>query len=617
MRHKLSIFLNKTKLFTVLSICIVGFSGLIFFNGIQSPVQATSSEVVISLEETVSTFDSSHLGLGLVNWEFTKYWNESEVNNPAVKPGKFINEVPGLKVALEEIKPGILRYAGGLWANSVGFDGTPQKFPYHPYTVTDQYPQDTSTYWFHYGTDEIDSLGTFAKDIGSEVMIQVNISDYNPDMWADMVRYTNVTHDYRFKYWEIGNELNYDEENGMSAQEYVSRFTEYKQKMLAVDPTIKVLGAGVSTAIHEPHTDPSVPYNNSELSLFLKDLPSGTQANGTPVDAITYHWYQQCDTSNYEDISRYQFYDGTSGQPIDQNIWNNRYSRKWADLIPKRIDKEILKNHPNTTLGITELNINACNNRNKSNNNHFAALWFADVLGRLAYNGVDFTTSYHAMGIEDYGLLKSTEDAYGNRTGLSVNSSYYIFLMYAKYFYDQMVVSQVSNAEKISAWAARKSDDPSKISLMLTNFSTTPHTLSTTLNTDKTPKSTAKYYTLSPKEPPPLASNSNPNIDLNSSLNGISFDGLSLINTGDRSEFQNLVQSIQPETKNISFQDKAFEITIPELSTIVIQLELEESRITDFPNRAGDQFQKCLRNQNNDRKGRFQRTPWSRIICGE
>jgi len=56
---------------------------------------------------------------------------------------------------------------------------------------------------FHYGTNEIDNVAAFGKAVGADIMIQVNIADNDPAMWADMVKYTNVEHNYGIKYWNL------------------------------------------------------------------------------------------------------------------------------------------------------------------------------------------------------------------------------------------------------------------------------------------------------------------------------------------------------------------------------------------------------------------------------
>lgn len=83
------------------------------------------------------------------------------------------------------------------------------------------------TYAFHYGIDEIDNLALFSQQSGAEVIIQVNVSNNDPYMWADMLRYTNIENDYNFKYWELGNELDHESsqgsEAGMDAATYQAR----------------------------------------------------------------------------------------------------------------------------------------------------------------------------------------------------------------------------------------------------------------------------------------------------------------------------------------------------------------------------------------------------------
>lgn len=117
----------------------------------------------------VNPFSDEMLGVGLVNWEHS--WG---------KP--FPSEVPGLVQAMREQGVKLIRYAGGLWSNDVGFDRTPQRRPFEAWT------QNGDTYYFHYGTDELESVHALAQALGAEVIIQVNISTADPAMWAEIGR---------------------------------------------------------------------------------------------------------------------------------------------------------------------------------------------------------------------------------------------------------------------------------------------------------------------------------------------------------------------------------------------------------------------------------------------
>ena len=135
---------------------------------------ASGLALTVNASTVVNNFDTKMKGIGLANWNFTKTgWG---------KP--YVGQVQGLPQALTAIDPGIIRYAGGLWSNYVGFDRTKQQVTPH-----NDWVQNGNTYSFSYGTDELASLDTFAKSLNSDVMIQVNVSQNDPAMWADLVRY--------------------------------------------------------------------------------------------------------------------------------------------------------------------------------------------------------------------------------------------------------------------------------------------------------------------------------------------------------------------------------------------------------------------------------------------
>lgn len=78
---------------------------------------ATVGDVLsVNTAQNINPFSKQMLGMGMVNWEHA--WG---------KP--FPNEVPGLAQAMKEEGVGLIRYAGGLWANDVGFDRVNQRTP--------------------------------------------------------------------------------------------------------------------------------------------------------------------------------------------------------------------------------------------------------------------------------------------------------------------------------------------------------------------------------------------------------------------------------------------------------------------------------------------------------
>jgi alpha-L-arabinofuranosidase len=468
---------------------------------------AADSGTVLTVNAGIvtSNFSKEMLGLAFVNWEHSKEDDRFPGSNDSSK--KFLNQVPQLAETLQYLKPGVIRYAGGLWANSVGWDRVAQRPMYEKWTKNGQ------DYYFHYGIDEIDDLAAFSKRIGSKVMIQVNVANNDPAMWADMVRYTNIEKGYGFTYWELGNELDHDKEKNISAAEYANRVKAYQKALLAVDPSIKVI-TGVTAYTVEQKDD------TTQLSPYLTAGPSSLKADGQAVQSVSYHWYQMCNGTNWEDLKRYQ-YDG-----LATTSWRNGYSRKWADIIPGRIQNEVLQGSPSASIGITELNTDACNYDNKSNNNQFGALWLGDVLGRLAYNGLDYNTLYTGYGSQGYSPIFKRA-GYGDTTTLpSIRPTYYTLFMYANYFGDQMVQSSTSDVNNISIWASRDSKDPGKLKLMVTNLSGSNTTSKVDFN-GFTAQS-AQLYQLTSN-----ASGTNLDQEHTPKLNGVTFDAASIASNVD------------------------------------------------------------------------------------
>ncbi len=122
-------------------------------------------------------------------------------------------------------------------------------------------------------------------------------------------------------------------------------------------------------------------------------------------------------------------------------------------------------------LQLTELNVDACNYNNTLNANHIAAVWFSDVIGRLAYNGINYVTMYTGYGIDGYSILYPDNET--NPTKIMARPSYYPLLMYGQYFGDSMIESSSANESQVSVWASKDSTDPGAIKLMVTNISGT------------------------------------------------------------------------------------------------------------------------------------------------
>lgn len=487
----------------------------------RSSAQSTNAtNISIDPKVKINDFSSKMRGIDLAPWEHS--WGRP-----------FLANVNGIKPVLQGIKPGLVRYSGGLWINNGAFvEGLNQQRPNEDASkatiknaVKAKYPNDNSDYGWNYGIDEIDSLGKLAQEMGFEVMVQVNVVNNNPQMWADMVKYAK-SKNYPFNYWEMGNELdltNWQNQTSVTPDEYAQRVLAYSTAMKAENPSIKII-SGVPA-----YTVPPDWINQGDdgksISPFIKKSYQVTKAAGKPVDAVSYHWYQIFNdkkTDTLDDVTRYVFTE--NGQPIDPKVWNNSYSRIWGDQIPPRIKSEAINNDPNVLIGVSELNVDSNSDNSFVNQNHIGALWQADQIGRLAYAGADFSTIWMGYSDSGFGMITHKD---GNN--LQLKSTYYTSYMYEHYFGDTLVGSSSSDKENVAVWASTDTSDPNKLKLMVINYSTEENNLR--LNFPGFSAKNASIYKLTPTQTVTSATNINQQ-DLGSRLNGVELTPSNISNPG-------------------------------------------------------------------------------------
>jgi hypothetical protein len=489
-------------------------------SGTPIPTPPANVQLSVDASQPVNHFSNEMLGVAMVNWEHS--WGKY-----------FPADVPHLADVFKAAHVGVIRYAGGLWANWVGWERLPQRTPYtewqpNPANYSAQFGSlvDTHlTYSFHYGKDEIDNLAQFSQATGAEIMIQVNVSMDDPYMWADLLHYTNVENNYNFKYWELGNELDHEtsqgNESGMDAATYQQRVEEYAQVLRAVDPTIEIVG-GVSASGHDIVAS-NWAWGVSGMSRYL------TAAVAGGADALSYHWYQTCNSAGKpQDITVWEWplQAGDDGIANPYQNWRHTYSRIWSQIGPARVQNEVIPPGSAMPMGITELNVDACDfGIAPQNSNFLNAVWMADVLGRLAYNGLDFVTWYTGYGNQGQGypMVFSTADYYPETVYL--RPSYYTLFLYGNYFGDQLVASTTSQVGDISIWASTDSQDPNTLKLIVTNIS------SSTANANIdiagfSPVSGSKYV-LSNPNPLDMTDKSNSQ-DHGTTLNGVTLQAASI-----------------------------------------------------------------------------------------
>jgi hypothetical protein len=353
------------------------------------------------------------------------------------------------------------------------------------------------------------SLHALAAAIDADVMIQVNIGNsVDPNMWADMVRWANLEQKFNFKYWELGNEFDIDTQLGVTPEMYRDRVKLYVDAMKAVDPTIQIL-AGVPGSAHD---GPRQGWSDSvtDMSHYLTLTAPAVSASGKKIDGLSWHWYQASNSTSNDDLLRWNWSD------VPANSWRNSYSRIWSQIAPSRIQTEILNPYPNMIQGVTELNFDSSNYDSVRNGNHLNALWFADILGRLSYNSLDYATIYEGYGTQGYAFIYPDQGDWPS--SLYLRPSYYPYFMYHHYFGNQMVASSYPDPAKGSLWASTDTNDPGKLKLMAVNL--TPNIQHSTISIQGFAGQTAQVYQMVSSNPILSTSASNQDSS-NTRINGV------------------------------------------------------------------------------------------------
>ncbi len=197
----------------------------------------------------------------------------------------------------------------------------------------------------------------------AEPLYQVPFLYESPDDAAQELKSINIDGKMGIKYWEIGNEPNYfqsSHNNKTTIDDYVKGWRADAQAMLAVDPSIILVGPDVSMDISSDYE--SLPAWQW-FTTFLK-------ANGDMIKVVTLH-----------------FYPYASQDVTPEQIFAN------ADLFAKNIAKiqsyihDTLKR--DVPLMITEINLSSGSaTTNVNPGGLFAGLWLADIIGKSAQQGL-------------------------------------------------------------------------------------------------------------------------------------------------------------------------------------------------------------------------------------
>jgi hypothetical protein len=289
-------------------------------------------------------------------------------------------------------------------------------------------------------TFQIDAFMDFCAQMGAMPTISVRLFGGTPEQAAEMVRYTNIEKGYGVLYWSIGNEPTLFEQQYREPYDTVRFNQEWRaiaEAMLAVDPSIQLLGPELHGSFTSNFaTNPKDSAGRDWMVEFLK-------ANGDLVDVVTYHRYpfpQNGEMATLETLRQ------------DPPEWNATVAYLRA-LVQDMLGRDL-------PIAVTEVgsDSSAVMMGEATPDSFASAIWYADVLGRMAQQRVFMVNQW---------VLSQRTTGLGLFQGNTIRPTYYTFLLYKKFGSELLYAS--SGIPDVSIYAAR--GEEGALTLMVVNLS--------------------------------------------------------------------------------------------------------------------------------------------------
>ena len=250
---------------------------------------------------------------------------------------------------------------------------------------------------------QLNDFSSLLNQVGAEGIMQAQLSDPNDvtpvslDVRATraslLVDYMNNRQSiqrmginspfHAIKYWTIGNEpdLLTNPQTGAryTVAEYVNDFITFSLAMHQRDPSIKVFGPEISQ-YQGPAQEPKDATGALWMEDFLRGIATYERTHNLPfhiLDGVSFH--------------RYPF--GTTGEHADALLSN---PAQWQSTLPAL--RQFIRDQFSTNLpiAITEINSNAGKGIPTQN---LAAAWWAETLGELMNNQVEYVAFFSTEGV--------------------------------------------------------------------------------------------------------------------------------------------------------------------------------------------------------------------------
>lgn len=336
----------------------------------------------------------------------------------------------GVVKAAKDLKPGIMRFPGGCFADCYHWeDGIGAK---------DNRPTRVNLHWKgneenNFGTDE---FIMFCRNTGCEPLICVNFGAGTPEEAANWVEYCNGSLEtkygklraanghpeaYQVKYWEIGNETFGDWEIGhCTAREYAEKYLDFYRAMKEKDPGIEIIACGGDG------NDLSQEWNRTLLKVA-----------GGALNYISLHFYPP--KVGEVPVDNEQLYYGTVGAVY-----------KYEKIIHNtaRSIQESLAAPSNVKIAVTEWNT-MYNNMSFREHTLEAAIFNAGLLNMFLRNSDLIRIANFSDLVNGWqgGCIRS------NKGDVYVTPSYYVLKLYAnsdiQYIVDSKTQSETYDIEAV------------------------------------------------------------------------------------------------------------------------------------------------------------------------
>ena len=283
----------------------------------------------------------------------------------------------------------------------------------------------------------VENYVKLCRSTAAEPYIQADTYVDAPDLWADLVRYTNVERAHNIKYWGIGNEPNLYS----SIDKYSTQFRNYSTAMKAIDSAIRLSGpeyAGISMDVAESFARE----HGSDMFILSQHAYA---LGGETIDP------QRDDYPRIENLLRFK-----ASNPIGAGI-------NWIQQVAPKLVAVKDKYLPHGVVGVTEWgpSCGLTSPNNRTTDSLSTALWLADTLGRFGKCGVDMV-SYWTLSSPNWSTFRNELFSHTQKDPYAVDCvrpQYYAFLMFRRWWGNRWVETSTTADDRLSIWASRKAQD--------------------------------------------------------------------------------------------------------------------------------------------------------------